>query len=375
MSLTVGGIVRRVGWIRIGALGDLLVGLASLRETLDMWPEARVSVVGPKLWLQLIEPGYWSRVDRIVVIEKRGTSADCYEIKDGSWSLLATKSLRQEFGDGYDVVFNARVDSPRQGFAAFWARVPERWGSAAGLPNLIYNRRAPHDGKDPLIHERDVPLLLMDEAEASASGDRKFSKATLAERIAASPRIAKWRGAGLPAPRRIDGESLRVELGADRYFVVNPTSSRREKAWPAGKFRELLETIRENGDFGGVMPIVVGAPSETEWLREVAGDDFRMIQPSSIGALFNVIAGAELLLTNTSSVQFIAASVGTRTLTLMGRAKPEIWGPLGPSDRFLLGVEPLEIDSMFDRELRAYESISVQSVLETLRTLSPESRL
>jgi ADP-heptose:LPS heptosyltransferase len=157
--------------------------------------------------------------------------------------------------------------------------------------------------------------------------------------------------------------------------VVNPTSSRREKAWPAGKFRELLETIRENGDFGGVMPIVVGAPSETEWLREVAGDDFRMIQPSSIGALFNVIAGAELLLTNTSSVQFIAASVGTRTLTLMGRAKPEIWGPLGPSDRFLLGVEPLEIDSMFDRELRAYESISVQSVLETLRTLSPESRL
>lgn len=361
--------MQRVGWIRIGALGDLLVGLASLRETLNKWPNAKVSVVGPKLWLQLIEPGCWPQLDRIVVVEKRGRAAEIFEIRDGRWEPIGVRRLREEFAAGYDVVFNARVDSPRQGFAAFWARVPERWGSAHGLPSFIYNRRAPHDGKDPLIHERDVPLLVMDEAEAIACGDRKFKGRNLAERIARSPRIAKWRSAGLPAPRRIDGESLRGELGCDRYFIVNPTSSRREKAWPPAKFRELLQVIQSSGDFRGVFPIVVGSPAETDWLGEVAGKEFRIVQPSSIGALFNVVAGADFLLTNTSSVQFIAAAVGTKTLTLMGRAKPEIWGPLGPSDRFLLGTEPANVESMFERELKAYESISVTSVLETLREL------
>ena len=356
--------MQRVGWIRIGALGDLLVGLASLRETLDKWPAARVTVIGSKLWLQLLEPGYWTQVDRVAVIEKRGKTADIFEIQAGAWVQTGTHSLRVEMSR-CDVVFNARVDSARQGFAAFWARVPERWGSAAGPANWIYHRRAPHDGKDPLIHERDVPLLLMDEAEAGKPLGRSLS-----ERVEASPRIRKWRKTGLPTPRRIDSESPGGTFGVGRYFVVNPTSSRREKAWPAKNFAELLKVIRDQGEFQGVTPLVVGSPSETDWLREVAGSEFKFVQPNSLGELFNVIAGAEFLLTNTSSVQFVAASVGTKTLTLMGRAKPQIWGPLGPSDRSLQGVEPDDIDSMFERELKAYESISIKTVLAALRELS-----
>ncbi len=361
--------MRRVGWIRIGALGDLLVGLASLRETIDKWPDANLSVVGSKLWLEVIGPGHWPQIDRIVVVEKRGASAEIFERRADAWASVASHSLRAEFATGYDAIFNTRVDSPRQGFSAFWARVPERWGSADGLAKFIYNRRGPHDGKDPLIHERDVPLLLMDEAEASATDDQTFNGRTLAERLELSSRVRKWRANGLPAPRRINGEFLQGELGASRYFILNPTSSRREKAWPSSKFRELLLELRGLQEFAGVQPIVVGAPNETEWLQDVAGSDFLMVQPKNIAQLFDVVAGAEFLLTNTSSVQFIAASVGTRTLTLMGRAKPEIWGPLGPNDRFIVGTEPREIDSLFERERRAYESISVQDVREALCAL------
>ena len=251
---------------------------------------------------------------------------------------------------GYDVVFNARVDSPRQGFAAFWARVPERWGSAEGFARFIYNRCAPHDGKDPLIHERDVPLLLMDEAEAETKGDRSFHGKTLAERIVLSPRIRKWRGAGLPASRRLDSSAWKTTIGCDRYFIANPTSSRREKAWPSDRFRTLLDRLERDPDFKGVKPIVVGAPNETDWLKEIAGDHFQIVQPPTIGDLFDLVSGAEFLLTNTSSMQFIAASVGTKTLTLMGRAKPEIWGPLGPADSYVLGREPVDVESMFQRE-------------------------
>ncbi len=364
--------MQRVGWIRIGALGDLLVGLASLRETIDMWPAAKVTVVGPPLWLQILEAGYWPQVDRVVTVEKGGTAAVVHNLIDGNWIQRQTSpsTLRHEFASGYSAVVNARVDSPRQGFAAFWARVPERWGSAEGPARFIYNRRAPHDGKDPLIHERDVPLLMMDEAEACFKGDPRFANKSLRERIELSPRVKKWRQAGLPTPRRLDASYTKSEVSSDRYFVVNPTSSRKEKAWPAKKFRELLLDLTRRELFSGITPVVVGAPSETEWLHEVAVDDFEVLQPHSIGELFNAVSGAEFLLTNTSSVQFIAASVGTKTLTLMGRARPEIWGPLGPSDRFILGKEPMDLESMFERERRAYESIEVETVLKELLLMS-----
>lgn len=365
--------MQRVGWIRTGALGDLLVGLASLKETLELWPEAKVTVIGPRLWLQILEPGAWPQIDRVFVIERKATAGEVFDCLPGSdglaWVMTAEgRTLREEFSR-YDAIFNTRVDSPREGFPAFWVRVPERWGTADGLAKWIYTHRGTHFGKDPLIHERDVPLLLMDEASGtlSASGTaihaipgRAISGQAisgLGEMIAASPRIAKWRKLGLPCPRRLEigGKALAERRG----ILVNPTSSRREKAWPAAKFRELLPRLRERIEIVRVL----GSPSETEWLREVAGHDFEIVQPKGIGDLFEVVSQASALLTNTSSVQFIAAATSTPTVTLMGRARPEIWGPLGPHDRVVRGEEPSGVEDLFARERLAYESIELEDVL------------
>lgn len=360
------GFVRRVGWIRVGALGDLLVGLASLRETLDRWPESAVTVVGPKLWLEILQPGFWPQIDRVAVGEKRSSTVEIFERVEGEWRRRdgAPVSLKKEFASEYDVVFNTRVDSARQGFPAFFAGVPERWGAAAGLGGFIYNKRARHNGKDPLIHERDVALLLMDEAEfgAAACGD-------LRARIQTSARIARWKACGLPCPRDLDRRWLQTKLGwqeSQNYCVINPTSSRREKAWPSTKYRALLGEIAKMAPT--LQLAVVGSPAETGWLQEVAIGvaNATIVQPSSIGELFNVIAGGKFVVANTSSVQFIAACTETAVLTLVGRAKLEIWGPVGPRDRTVIGREPADVESMFERERLAYESIELGAVVETL---------
>ncbi len=366
-----GGFVQRVGWIRMGALGDLLVGLASLREVIDRWPGSRVSVIGPKLWLEILEPGFWPEIDRIVVIERKNPAAKVYELNIAgkssdlgderqTWSLVSAAewTLRSEMASGYEVVFNTRVDSPREAFPSFFARVPERWGAAKGLERFIYTRRGSHYGKDPLLHERDVPLLLQDEIE---SNQRLSSFPTLAQRIENSPRIEKWRKQGLPCPR-----AAPKNTSAPKTLLVNPTSSRREKAWPSQRFRELLKVLKPLPELSGVEIKVLGAPAETDWLQEVASEGFQIAQPSSIGELFKTVAGADLLLTNTSSVQFIAAATATPVLTLMGRARPEIWGPLGPKDVVVRGVEPLDVESLFEREKLAYESIAVDQVKAAL---------
>lgn len=376
--------MQRVGWIRTGALGDLLVGLASLKETLELWPEAKVTVIGPKLWLQVLEPGAWPQIDRVLTLERKATAGEVYECRPAGseassgagsnefrWSKTADfRTLRDEFAD-YDAIFNTRVDSPREGFPAFWSRVPERWGTADGLAKWIYTHRGKHFGKDPLIHERDVPLLLMDEASRSDIGTKLRSISDLRGKLEASPRIAKWRKLGLPCPRRFAVERPTGALAVRRGILVNPTSSRREKAWPAEKFRDLLPKLQAQaerlgafGQGGAGLVKVIGAPNETEWLREVAGHDFEIVQPKGIGELFEVVSRAATLLTNTSSVQFIAAATGTPTVTLMGRARPEVWGPLGPHDRLVRGKEPSGVEDLFERERLAYESIELEAVLE-----------
>lgn len=360
--------MHRVAWVRVGALGDLLVGLASLVETLEKWSDSKLTVVGSALWTQIIEPGFFPQIDRIAVIEKRADDVRVFEIRDGRWAEVGRSTLRAQYQD-CGVVFNTRVDSPRQGFPAFFAGVAERWGSAEGFAGFIYNRRARHNGKDPLIHERDVPLLLMDEAEGRIVRKGR----TLSEALAMSPRVQRWKAKGLPAPLRLKQDIATAVAGAavGAYVLVNPTSSRREKAWPSARFRELILELEKNVN---AEVLVLGSPQETDWLREVAigglGErEFRIVQPRSIGELFQVVAGARWLLTNTSSVQFIAAAVQTPVLTLMGRAIPEIWGPLGPMDKIVRGVEPNEIADMFIREQRAYESIVVRQVREALMSL------
>lgn len=359
--------MQRVGWIRMGALGDLLVGLASLREVIDQWPNAKVSVIGPKLWLEILEPGFWPQIDRVVVIERKNSAAAVYQLADGiehrasgglgqRWKSASSDkwTLREEMGSGYHAIFNTRVDSPREAFPAVWARVPERWGTASGLARFVYTHRGTHYGKDPLLHERDVPLLLQDEI-TDPSFRSKYQ--VLSTRIANSPRIEKWRQIGLPCPRA----APKVNPGR-KMFLVNPTSSRREKAWPSQKFYELLQSLKLLPEFTDVELKVLGAPAETNWLNEVARGEFPIVQPSSIGELFTTVAKAVMLLTNTSSVQFIAAATATPVVTLMGRARPEIWGPLGPMDLVVRGTEPLEIESLFEREQKAYESIAVEEV-------------
>jgi ADP-heptose:LPS heptosyltransferase len=358
-----GGFVQRVGWIRMGALGDLLVGLASLREVVDHWPQAKISVIGPKLWLEILEPGFWPEIDRIVVVERKKTGSSVYQriARDPggrvqNWELAppGNWTLRQEIDSGYDVVFNTRVDSPREAFPAFWARVPERWGSASGLARFVYTHRGTHYGKDPLLHERDVPLLLQDEITDRL---RLSAFSTLQSRIENSPRIAKWRKKGLPCPRDVIKSD-----GSPSTLLVNPTSSRREKAWPSQKFYELLQSLKALPEFRGVDMKVLGAPSETDWLNEVSRGEFSIVQPPNIGDLFNTVARASFMLTNTSSVQFIAAATATPVVTLMGRARPEIWGPLGPQDLVIRGTEPTDIESIFEREQNAYQSIAVGEV-------------
>lgn len=360
--------IDRAAWVRVGALGDLLVGLASLMEMHEFFPTAKITVVGPALWTEILQPEQFPWVDAIAVIKRKETKAVIFTNRDGKWVASGeTVSVREIFSKCGAVV-NTNIDSARYGWEAFRAGTPIRVGSAPFGNSFLYTHASPFFGKDPLIHERDAALLILEFATPGAlkhfrSVER--NRRALDHWISSSRLIAKWRALGLPPARKSSGPAAEKLTGSRQgtYVLVNPTSSRREKAWPSEKFAEFLNETVEPLRAGDLKAIVIGSPAETDWLREVAGSEFQIVQPASIGELQEIVAGAKALLTNTSSMQFIAASQGCVCLTLMGRAKPEIWGPLGPNDRKVMGLPPEDLSSdIFLQEQEGYRSIPVSTV-------------
>jgi ADP-heptose:LPS heptosyltransferase len=294
----------------------------------------------------------------------------------GSWRAEGGPVSVADLLGQHQGVVNLNFDSYRFAFPAFAAGLGVRVGTAPAAMAWLYTHSSPFLGKDPLIHERDSCLLQLEYATASP---RRFfrrvrvTQEALPEMIESSQLVQKWRKIGLPPVKRADLERARALTGCEpgRYVLINPTSSRTTNTWPASSFHELLTQEAPRLRAAGVEPLVIGSPAESEWLKRCAPEPTRILQPQTLQELADVLAGAMGLLTNTSSMQFMAAAMQTRTVTLMGRAKPEIWGPVGPRDRFVRGEPPAELEhDIFAQEQAAYESIPYAAVANGLNQLA-----
>ncbi len=346
---------EKVAWIRAGALGDLLVALAALEETCQRHPSAQIWVVGNSLWREILQPGFYTQIVGLFILDdKKATTGEIYDLREGQWQKSGQRQSLKEFLKGFQKVINLRIDTLRFAWPAIVAGVPERMGSAAFPTSLVYTHTVPWLGKDPIIHERDAALRVL-------GGQKSFipKKSALAEEI-----VEKWqiRG-GLPPTKKFDQDISKKMTGQEwkTYWLINPTASKREKAWRAENFRKLALELRT---LSKEKILIIGSPQESDWLKEVAGNEFSIVQPTNIQILMDIVAGAKALLTNTSSMQFIAASCSTPTITIMGKARPEIWGPLGREDEIVRGRFQAPAGASPDEiEVIAYNSVSVKDVL------------
>lgn len=339
-------------FIHRGAWGDLYVSLAALKDVCDA--HASVAVVGSSKWTELLDPKSWPKV-RDVWVSEDGWKAERYSVVKGSWTSRGTFPLRSLYKTVH-TSYNLRTESLRYGWTPSLAGVPRRHGSApAPWSRLLYTHRAPWLGKDPRLHERDRLLQVVEAPDRIGENANRWAHS-----------------GGLPplkTPDRANGERL-ARAKAGEYWLINPTSSRREKAWPAERFEQLIRRLHPVLEARGLTWRLIGAPGETEWLNEARPKEFPaetyVVQPAKIADLCDVLAGARALVTNTSSMQFLAPGYGVRTLTLVGRGDPVIWGPLGPRDEFILGEVDRSLDAkIFEQERKAYESIPLESVIET----------
>ncbi len=337
-------------WIRVGALGDLLVSLKALDTAFHRFPNAKFWIIGSKLWTEILDPRVWPQVDGILVSEN-GKNGSFYEPRFNGWALRSPFLTCQELYRQADATVNLRIESYRFAWGPWRALVPTRIGSCPKHMKWLYTHWFPWLGKEPPIHERDW-----------------YNSVTKAQKRMSMDYLKYFEPAKTGLPTLTVEEKGRSEwlwgLEEKGFVLVNPTASRTEKAWPKEKFRDLVAELAPK-----VQTVVVGAPTETEWLNFVSGGKARVIQPESLKDLFDLVRASKFLICNTSSLQFVAAAQKTKALVLMGLTVPRRWGPLGPEDVVVEAAEKLPETvngkkiHLFERERLAYESITFERVL------------
>jgi ADP-heptose:LPS heptosyltransferase len=327
-----------------GALGDVIVSTAAMQELCLRDEFTDVQICGPLMLTELLSASLWTKISAIWVIDAGYSQVFEYLPTGSAWEKSGRSlSYFQLLGE-FQAIANLRYESLRFILPAFF-RGLVRIGSSSFWSGFLYNYRAPWLGLDPLIHERDRHLQVI-------SAYPGFSELVLA-----------WQEKGLP-PLAEKNESVLSAYGlSGKYILVNPTASERFKAWPAPRFRELLSRLAPEAEKLGLRVVVIGAPNETNWLKEVNPD---FIQPRSLKDLVQIVGGSKLLIANASSMHFIASSFEVPTFVLMGGAKVEVWGPLGKFSTFLKGKSDEFSKTGTERELSAFASLSVENVYREL---------
>lgn len=344
---------KSVAIYHTGALGDLLVSSATIYESIHFFPHVEFTLIGSKLWKEIISPKLWPNIKYILEVkDKKFSELKLYQSnpQTNSWEVTHFEGNNIiQFLKKFDVTIDLRTESLRFAWRAFLAKVPMRVGGSKSKFSKPFFTHFTQEKSKKDRHERDRYL------EVLLSLDKNKIK----------ERLNYWQENGLP--------QLTVSSETGTSILINPTASIREKAWSSVNFRELAIRLKEQGNDVAI----IGSPQETVWLQEVAKEDFKVIQPQNIQALMQVVSQARLLIANTSSMQFVAASTRTPTVTLMGLAEPEKWGPLGSWSCFVKGAMPpsVQIGTRIFKakkelnklnEVLSYSSISVSEVLAVI---------
>lgn len=152
------------------------------------------------------------------------------------------------------------------------------------------------------------------------------------------------------------------------YAVVVPGATYGSaKSWPPDKYRGLVRRLAME------IPVVLAGSGSEAALCERIGNEIANVHNlagrTSLGQLFALIDGADVVVANDSGSPHVAASLGVATIVIFGSTLPRWTSPLGENVHVV--SEPVHCSPCFLREcptrLECYEGITVDRVFETTR--------
>lgn len=179
-------------------------------------------------------------------------------------------------------------------------------------------------------------ISAMSEDYPGALLDVRHPRADDSHEVEAMLSLARAAGGSL-APRDAGKLALREPLAAlprgwehlarGGYVVLHPGTSVPARAWPAGRWRQLSEMLRDRG----TSVIVTGSPDERHLTARVAADGLVDLAGRTTWAqLATVFAHADAVVVANTGPAHLAAAVGTPIVSLFAPTVPaQQWAPYG----------------------------------------------
>jgi heptosyltransferase-2 len=296
---------RRILFVRLTALGDVLLATPAARALKRRFPEAEIDWLVEQPYLPLVAANPHVRA---IAYEKRGRHAGASGLR-----RLRTELCERD----YDLVVDL------QGKPKTW------YLRSSGRRAVAIRKRSLGKALLALLG-RDPPLV-------SAHAVDLFLEAL-------RPLGVEPAGRELELHLTSEMVAEAASLPAGRLVGIAPGARWETKRWPAERFAQVASRLVERG----VQPLLIGGAAEQSVFAAVraqlpAGTVSSDTSALSVGGLAAAIARCALVVTGDSGPAHIASALGVPVVAVFGPTSPRRWGPLSERSRVVrldLGCSP-----------------------------------
>ncbi len=280
--------------IKIGALGDAILAVPSLRAIRKRFPKAKIKVLVGMDNREVFANSPF--IDDIIVCDLKGRD------RSPAGFLRILRKLRAE---NFDISIDFQ-NNKKSHMLAFLSCVPKRYGYDNGKLSFLLNRKIKDSGfpVDPVEHQLKVLGLL---------GIYKIDK-TL--ELWPSKEDEEWADNFLKSHWLKAGQKIiALSLGA--------SAGRATKLWPPEYFAEVCNKLA--GNFG-IRVLLIGLEKErplaNKFLKRAKCKPIDALGRTNIPRLASLVKRCDLLLSSDSAPLHVAASVDTPFAALFGPTDP-----------------------------------------------------
>lgn len=326
---------------RTDKIGDLICTLPVFGTLRQAFPEARLTALVSPYTQEIVRDHPW--VDAVELVEKG----------EGPFRLA------ERFGQLQADVFLAVYPRPSLAVAAWWARIPQRIGTAYRWYSPFFNRKIRVHRSQSDRHEVEYNLDLVEPLGVSQRIPRIELPLTDRNRSFAAD-LLKEKG---------------IPYGA-HYTAIHPGHRGSALNWSLDRYAELTGKLLQKGQ-----PVVLTAgPEETGLIAELTTRlKARGIKPKpvlligecTLKQLAAVYERADCFLSGSTGTMHLAAAVGTPTVSLfcpIPQTTPVRWGPWG-NEATVLMPRDLQCGDCRAGHCRRHDpmdGISVEEVLQAM---------
>ncbi len=327
--------------VKLGAMGDLILGTPSFRMIRSRFPDAHISLLVDKKLSPIVSSCPY--VNEVIPVAR-------HKLSKVSYLLKVAKMLRRE---GYDMSVDFQNTKWTHLLAAL-SGIPRRYGFRRGKMGFLVNRhdRSFETVDSPVKHQFRIlsKLGIKDLDEQLELWPDESSEVYVNDEL---------------KRHSINGSSKLVG------FVMGSSSQWATKRWPIANFKELGEKL--NNKYGCKI-ILIGAENELpnlhEFVKSGAGKFIDFTGKTSLQGLVSLVKRVDVVVAGDTAPLHVAAAVKTKIVTLFGPTDPKRHMPPSENATILtrhLPCQPCYKGECYEKEkLACLTKISVDEVAEAV---------